>query len=154
VANFLGKRNLEVYTARLTAAKVNKRTEIRVFAVSSELYQVPAWECFEKVIKDALVDTLEKERDKIIRTLLDRVTSGKGLRQEARRSVIFFQKIVKEEMKTCSLIMHCEAVVAALLESRLGQPTVPSTDLESKDNRILAQLSEVLDLVPECNFFY
>jgi hypothetical protein len=61
---------------------------------------------------------------------------------------------MNEEQDSLVLLMHCEVVVAALLESRLGQPTVPSTDLEAKDNSILAELSKVLDLVPECKIFY
>lgn len=154
VAQFLGKRNLEVYTAQLASVDLNKRPEIRVFSVNSELYRVPAWKEFEKVIQNALVDTSENDTAEIIRSLLEKVTSRKGLKPEAQRSVGFFRKIVEQERKTCVLLMHCEAVVAALLESRRSQPTVSSTDPESNDYDILAELSEVLGFVPESENFH
>lgn len=137
VAHFLGKRNLEFYTAQLAFVKLNMRPEIRVFSVSSETYQIPAWEEFENVIRRALRDSSEEEATEIIRNLRDKVTTGKGLKPDARRSVAFIRRIMEGLEKKCTLIMHCEAVTAALLEFRASQPT---TDPEKK----LAELSKVL----------
>ena len=140
VAHFLGKRNLEVYTIQLASVDLNKRPEIRVLAVNSEQYRVPSWEEFEKVIQSALVDTSEKDSADIIRSLKEKVTSGKGLAPDAKRSVFFLKEIIEKRQKeTCNLLMHCEAVVAALLES--------STNPKSS---ILAELSKVLGHVPKC----
>jgi hypothetical protein len=145
VAHFLGKRNLEVYTIQLASVDLNtvdlkKRPEIRVLAVNSETYRVPSWEEFEKVIQNALVDTTEKDSADIIRSLKEKVTSGKGLAPDAKRSVFFLKGIIEKRQKeTCNLLMHCEAVVAALLES--------ATKPESS---ILAELSKVLGHVPKC----
>ena len=140
VAHFLGKRNLEVYTIQLASIDLNKRPEIRVLAVNSEQYRVPSWEEFEKVIQSALVDTSEKDSADIIRSLKEKVTSGKGLAPDAKRSVFFLKEIIEKRQKeTCNLLMHCEAVVVALLES--------STNPKSS---ILAELSKVLGHVPKC----
>jgi hypothetical protein len=117
VAHFLGKRNLEVYTARLASVKLNKRPEIRVFSVRGETYLVPAWNKFEDVIRNALTDTSEKDATEIIRNLRDKITTGKGLNSEAQRSVGLMGRIIKHKQATCTLIMHCEAVIAAILES-------------------------------------
>ena len=144
VAHFLGKRNLEVYTIQLASVDLNKRPEIRVLAVNSEQYRVPSWEEFEKVIQSALVDTSEKDSADIIRSLKEKVTSGKGLAPDAKRSVFFLKEIIEKRQKeTCNLLMHCEAVVAALLES--------STNPKSS---ILAELSKVLGHVPKCRICY
>ena len=78
VAHFLGKRNLEVHTARLASVNLNNRPKIRVLAVNSEQYWVPAWEEFEMVIRNALLDTSEKDKDNIIRALREKIISGKG----------------------------------------------------------------------------
>jgi hypothetical protein len=115
VAHFLGKRNLEVYSARLASLE-NKRPEIRVFAVNSELYRVPSWEEFENVIRNALQGTSDSEKNQIIRNLQEKVSSGKGLKHEAVRLLSIFRRMMKGELKTYSLYMHCEAVIAALLE--------------------------------------
>ena len=151
VGHFLGKRNLEVYTAQLASVHLNERPEIRVFAVSSEIYQVPAWKEFKKVIQDALVDTPIEETAKIIRILQERVDSGVGLNSEAQQSVNGFRLIMTQKKETWTLIMHCEAVVAALLEFRKDRPTVSSTDPESS---FLAELSKVLGFVPKCEIFH
>lgn len=153
MAHFLGKRNLEVYTARLASVKLNERPRIRVFAVNNECYRVPTWKEFEKVIRDALVDTSEKETDEIIHNLREKVITGKGLNQDAVRSIAQFRQFVQQEVETCDLRMHCEAVVAALLVSRRSQPMEYSTEQES-NYKYLAELSEVLGLVPECEIFY
>jgi len=146
VAHFLGKRNLEFYSAQLASVGLNKRPEIRVFAVNSGRYRMPAWEEFKKVIENALVDTSEEDKVKIIQTLSEAVVNGTGLTPEARQSVKFLRDIIMGRQKdTCDLLMHCEAVVAALLQFRQS----PSTDLTFKDHKILADLSEVLGLVLE-----
>ena len=150
VAHFFGKRNLEVYTAQLAQAKLNYRPEIRIFAVSSELYQVPEWKEIEMVIRNALKDTTEEDATKIIQTLRERVTvSGSGkMTPEAYYSLRHFRKMLGKQKKTWSLYMHCETVVAALLDY---QRTVSSTDQESD---ILAELSKVLGFGSECEIFH
>jgi hypothetical protein len=142
VAHFLGKRNLEVYTARLDSVNLNKRPKIRVFSVSGENYRVPAWHEFETVIRDALTDTSEKDTTEIIRNLRNKITTGKGLKPDARRSLCFIRRIMKQEQATCTLVMHSEAVIAAILESN--------------EYKNLAELSEVLQvgLVPEYEKFH
>jgi hypothetical protein len=140
VAHFFGKRNLEVYTAQLAQVKLNHRPEIRIFAVSSELYQVPEWKEIEMVIRNALKDTTEEDATKIIQILRERVTvSGSGrMTPEAYYSLRHFRQMLGKQKKTWSLYMHCETVVAALLDY---QRTVSSTDQESD---VLAELSKVL----------
>lgn len=133
VAHFLGKRNLEVYTARLASFE-NKRPEIRVFAVNSELYRMPTWKEFENVIRDALLDTSDSEKGRIIHNLRARASSGDGLKPDAIRLLRTFRSIMDGELKTFSLYMHCEAVIAALLEC----------NQDSDDT--LANLSKVLGL--------
>jgi hypothetical protein len=140
VAHFLGKRNLEVYTAQLAQVELNHRPEIRIFAVSSELYQVPEWKEIEMVIRNALKDTTEEDATEIIQTLRERVmVSGSGrMTPEAYYSLRHFRQMLGKQKKTWSLYMHCETVVAALLDY---QRTVSSTDQESD---VLAELSKVL----------
>ena len=150
VAHFFGKRNLEVYTARLAQVKLNYRPKIRIFAVSSELYQVPEWKDFEMVIQKALKGTTEEEATKIIQTLRERVmVSGSGgMTPEAYYSLRNFRKMLGKQKKTWSLYMHCETVVVALLDY---QRTVSSTDQESD---VLAELSKVLGFGSECEIFH
>jgi len=124
VAHFLGKRNLEVYTARLASIE-NRRPEIKVFAVNSELYRVPAWDEFENVIKNALQGPSDSEKDQIILNLREKVSSGKGLNSDAIRLLRTFRSIMKGELETYSLYMHCEAVIAALLKC---DPDSPDSD--------------------------
>lgn len=144
VAHFLAKRNLEVCTVRLASAGFNERPEIRVLAVNSEEYRVPSWEEFEKVIQNALVDSPEKDRVDIIRNLKEKVISGKGLARDTTTSLQFFKSIIEGGLETCNLLMHCEAVVAALLESLT----------KFNNNDILAELSKVLGHVPKCRIFH
>jgi hypothetical protein len=147
VACFLGKRNLEVFTARLVSGQLNHRPEIRVFSVSSQLYRVPTWEEIEKVIKDALGDTSETDTDKIIQILRDIATGKTTLAPGTRhcQGVNILRQIVENLGEPIVLRMHCEAVLAALLEVRRDGST--STDSETK---ALVELSEVLYFVPEC----
>lgn len=157
VAHFLAKRNLEVYTAQLASYGVNKRPEIKVFAVNSEKYRMPTWEDFEVVIQNALVDTSVEDTAKIIKIVKEKVTSGKGL-GAANRSLHIFRNAIeggKKKKDHYSLIMHCEAVVAALLDYRRShnQSMVSSTSTDP-ESTILAELSKVLGLVPECEFFH
>jgi hypothetical protein len=143
VAHFLGKRNLEVYTAHLASANINNRPQIKVLAVNSEQYRVPSWGEFEKVIRDALLDISEEDKGDIIEALRNKIITGKGLAPDADRSLFFLREIIENRHKeTCNLIMHCEAVVAALLES------------QKDDNLILAELSKVLGHVPKCRIFH
>jgi hypothetical protein len=75
VCHFLGKRNLEVYTAQLARAELNKLHEIKIFAVNTELYRVPDWNEFVTIIQKALKDTPVNDVTTIIETLRDRVTT-------------------------------------------------------------------------------
>jgi hypothetical protein len=97
VAHFLGKRNLEVYTAWLASADLNKRPEIRIFAVNSEQYLVPAWEEFQKVIRDALGrGSSDLEKTKIIQNLEQKVFTKKGLKPEVFRPLkLFFSENIE-----------------------------------------------------------
>ena len=146
VAHFLGKRNLEVHTARLASVNLNNRPQIRVLAVNSEQYRVPSWGEFEKVIWNALLDTSEEDKGNIIRALKDKIISGKGLAPEAAssRSVFFLRNIIANRHdKTCNLLMHCESVIAALLESQ-----------KNDNHKVLGELSKVLGHVPKCRIFH
>ena len=144
VAHFLGKRNLEVYASRLALANINKRPDIRVFAVNCGVYRLPSWIELEKVIGDAL-DTSEMVTANIIRNLRESSTT---LKPELKHTLRLFRDIVEGKEETCELIMHCEAVVMALLKSRQGQPAVASTNPGSNnsESNILVKLSEVLGL--------
>jgi hypothetical protein len=150
VAHFLGKRNLEVYTVQLSLASFNKRPEIRVLAVNSEQFRVPTWGEFQTVICNALANTTEEDKVKIITILTEKVSNGKGLAPDAYRHVSFLRSIITKERqdKTYNVIMHCEAVVVALLEFL----TNPKSNLN--DNNILAELSKVLGHVPKCRIFH
>jgi len=144
VAHFLGKRNLEVHTARLASVGLNKRPQIRVLAVNSEQYRVPSWEEFEKVIRNALLDISEEDKGNIIKVLREKIISGRGLEPEATSSLFFLRKIiVNHRDETCSLLMHCESVVAALLESQ-----------KNNNDDILRDLSKVLGHMPKCRIFH
>jgi hypothetical protein len=150
VAHFLGKRNLEVYTARLALVKLNKRPEIKVFAVGSDVYQMPSWEDFKTVIRNALVDSPEEETAKIIENLREKAIHGKGLNSDAQRALSFLRNVIlgNQDRTTCILRMHCEAVVATAL---LPLPEESSTD---RSYDILVKFSQVLGLVPECENFH
>ena len=152
MAHFLGKRNLEVYTARVaTVSDLEMRPEIKVFAVSSESYKVPKWKEFERVIRDALGNALDEEETEIINNLKAMVLTGKQVTYQLLDS---FRRIMNEELEFYSLYMHCEAVIAAILLCRRDQSTVSSTDPESNpESIILADISEVLCLVSEHEFF-
>lgn len=156
VAHFLGKRNLEVYSAQLISLSAEgrhpaQRPEIKVLAVSSELYLLPAWEDFKKVIQDALMDTPADDVAKIIEKLHDKVISEKGLNSDVKRTLHILRKVLTKEKKTHVLSMHCEAVVAALLESRRHQSALStgsidtgSTDTGSTDYKFMAEFTKVL----------
>ena len=91
------------------------------------------------------MDTSEKDKGNIIRALREKIISGKGLAAEAARSVFFLRKIIENgHEETCNLLMHCESVVATLLESQ-----------KKNNNHILAELSKVSNLVmcPSVEFF-
>ena len=141
MGHFLGKRNLEVYTVRLPH---KERPKINVFAVNSELYRAPTWDKFKGVIRASLGDTSEQDADKIINSLHEIAIGEKKLEPAAQRSLYLFQGMVTRETETCALYMHCEAVVAALLQLGCNQPTVSCTNPDSKsDLTPLAKLSEV-----------
>lgn len=146
VAHFLGKRNLEVYSAQLISLSAEgrhpaQRPEIKVLAVSSELYLLPAWEDFKKVIQDALMDTPADDVAKIIEKLHDKVMSENGLNPDVKRTLHILRKVLTKEKKTHVLSMHCEAVVAALLESRRHQSALSTG---STDYKFMAEFTKVL----------
>ena len=87
VACFLGKWNLEVFMTRLASNEIHEWPKIRVYSVSSQLYLMPTWEEFQRVIKDALVDILEKDVNKLIQCLWGIVISRTKLNSEAQHFV-------------------------------------------------------------------
>jgi hypothetical protein len=148
---------LEVYITRLASAQGNadnNRPEIKVFAVSSQNYQFPSWEGFEKVIRDALVDTTVEDATKIIEILREKIEHGKGLNSDARRALGSLRRMMNREQsqaqKPFTLGMHCEAVIAALLDFRRSQ-SESSTDPKANN---LTELSKVLNFVPQCENFH
>lgn len=154
VSHFLAKRNLEVYTVNLAKnLEHNPRPEIRIFALRGEHYKVPAWEEFEKVIRDALMDTSKEDAAIIIRNLKDKVIGGKGLKQEAYTSntIKNFRRIMEGQQATYFLYMHCEAVVAALLYWQTRARTASST-LTDAECKTLSEFSKVLGFVLNVKF--
>ena len=131
--------------ARLASNGIHERPEIRVYSVGSQLYLMPTWEEFQRVIKDALVGISEKDVNKLIQRLRGIVISRTKLNSEARRFVNTLRRIVKRSSDTFVLRMHGEAVIAALREFRYRQSTVSSTNPEFQ---ILSELSKVLGFLP------
>jgi hypothetical protein len=156
VAHFLAKRNLEVYTAQLAGCNINQRPEIRVFTVSSGVYRTPTWKELEKVIRDALENRSEEDTTKIIQKLQERITD-ETLNREVQRIIQSVRSIMEGSPRDIITVLpiHCEAVVAALLESHERghfTSTVSSTGPRSNDsdsNKKLAELSKVCGLQPE-----
>lgn len=125
------------------------KPRFRILAVNSELYAVPPWDRFKSVIKEALIDTDEKDVEVIIETLETKVKTKKGITEDAFRSLSSFRGMMSGEIKERVLRMHCEGVFAALLEARTRQlKSSADTDLETLD-----KYSKVLGLVSRCVSF-
>ena len=134
VAHFLAKRTLEFQSARIFQASPDtfKKPEIKILAVKSEEYLVPSWDKFRSIIRNAFTvkdsdDTVER----IIATLETKVIKGVGLSPDAKRSLDVFRKIVEDKLEFYKLRMHCEAVLAALLEARNQAQLKSSSDTET-----------------------
>jgi hypothetical protein len=122
VAHFLAKRSLEYQSARVfdTSPEKFKKPQIKILAVNSEEYEVPPWDRFKLVIREAFTNEGEDLVDQIITTLEERVKNKVGLRPEAHtsRALQRIRRIMEGRLTQLTLRMHCEAVLLALLEAR------------------------------------
>ena len=150
IAHFLTKQTLEYQSARIFESSPDgfKKPNIKIFAVTSEEYSVPDWDQFKRVIREAFTDTDSDigAVNYIISILEDRVKTGFGLRPDAQRSLATFKRIMEGNMKTYTLRMHCEAVLAALLDASRRAQSESSTDTDT-DLEALANFYKVLGLI-------
>jgi hypothetical protein len=139
VAHFLAKRTLEFQSALLFRSSPDtfQKPIIKVLAVNSEEYSVPHWDEFKRVIREAFAVSEKGLVDDIINILEEKVKGGLGLAHDAHRSLFHFRNIMKGKMKTCRLRMHCEAVLAALLEARQRAPTDAKLERLSEFYKVL-----------------
>ena len=147
VAHFLAKRTLEYQSAQIFKASPDlfKKPEIKIFAVMSEDYSVPSWDQFKQVIGDAFTIMDEKATiDRIITTLEDRVKDGYGLTREARRSLNDFRRIITGDLEIYNIRMHCEAVLAAILDAQRSRVSQSSDSDTMTKLGIMCEISKVL----------
>ena len=110
---------LEFQSAQIFQAQPEnfRKPKIKILAVESENYEVPLWDQFKHVNREALVGTDEDHINSIITTLEEKVTKQHGLAPKTMHGLHCLRGIIDGTMKTCHLCMHCEAVFAALLEA-------------------------------------
>jgi hypothetical protein len=157
VAHFLAKRTLEFQCARLFQTKPEsfEKPRIKILSVNSDTYEVPPWDQFKCIIREALKDVSEDDVELIIEIMEMKIRSGHGLSPVAFHSLNFFRKIVDGEEKSCILCMHCEAVFAALLEARHRVQLESSADTDTDTElKRLAEISKVLGLLSRCKNFH
>jgi hypothetical protein len=102
------------------------KPKINIFAVNSEEYEMPAWDEFKRVIRDAFTSADESQADEsqaAIEILEVNITlpstEPSKLLERARKGLRFLQNIINGKAeKGHFLRMHCEAVFAAFLEAR------------------------------------
>src|SRR5882762_3807658 len=153
VAHFLAKRTLEYHSALLFRASPNDfaKPEIKILAVDSEEYELPSWDKFKRVIRDALTGLEEEVVKQIIDTLESKIIGNDiSVPKEVQKGLRTMKQVIKGDTKTITLRMHCEAVFAALLEAR-GRPTDIDTENVFKT---LAEIWKVLGFVSRYNTFH
>jgi hypothetical protein len=147
VAHFLAKRTLEFHAARHFQSSPNtfEKPKIRILAVKSENYDVPKWDDFKRVIREAFIEGKDKVDD-IITILEESVKDGAGIRPEAYNSLNSFRNIMEGRTSILKMCMHCEAVFLALLDARRrAQSKKSSADTDNLET--LAKFFKVLGLV-------
>ena len=108
VAHFLAKRMLEFQSARIFQAQPEnfRKPKIKILAVESEIYEVPPWDQFKHVIREALVDMEEVDIKRIITALEEKVMKQYGVAPETAHGLHLLRGIIDGTMKTCHLCMH------------------------------------------------
>jgi hypothetical protein len=161
VAHFIAKRMLEFQIGRLFQAVPDsfQKPKIKILAVNSEVYTVPPWSEFQRVIREALTGASKDDVESIITILEDKFMNGTGLIKGAQTSQRLMQikRIMNGTEPSLILRMHCEAVFAALLEARRQ---VQSKSSESVADMIdtglerMAEIFKVLGFVSRCKIFH
>lgn len=120
VLQFIGKRALEIHSRRYTYQEAS----ISVLGVQGSYFNLPSWDVFETIIRKVMDDgTTPPEVVNEIINILRRGPSDLTEYGQLKGIISIFQSIIQG--KPCAtrpyfLVMHCEAVLAALRDFSLS----------------------------------